>query len=85
MESPLAAEPKGGDLLPPCQSSDSVRMDSKLFGDLSHCICLIVTVFHKSPIRFVTNDNKLVIKIIYKNRQNVPKNAYFGPAGAGAF
>ena len=66
MESPLAAEAKGGDLLPPCQSSDSVRMDFKLLGDLSHCICLVVTVFHKSPIRFVTNDNKLVIKNFLK-------------------
>ena len=66
MESPLAAESKGGDLLPPCQSSDSVGMDFKLLGDLSHCICLVVTVFHKSPIRFVTNDNKLVIKNFLK-------------------
>ena len=66
MESPLPAESKGGDFLPPCQSSDSVRMDFKLLGDLSHCICLVVTVFHKSPIRFVTNDNKLVIKNFLK-------------------
>ena len=66
MESPLPTEPKSGNFLPPCQSSDSVGMDFKLLGDLSHCICLIVTVFHKSPIRFVTNDNKLVIKNFLK-------------------
>ena len=81
MKSPLAAEAKGGDLLPPCQSSDSVRMDFKLLGDFSHCICLVVIIFHKLPIRFVTKDNKLAIRIIYKNRQNVPKNGCFGPPG----
>jgi hypothetical protein len=85
MKSPLAAETECGDLLPPCQPSDGIRMDFKLFGDLPHCIRLVVTVFHQSPIRFVTKDNKLVIKIIYRNRQNVPKNGCFGPSGAGAF
>ena len=80
MKSPLATEPKGGDFLSSCQSSDSIRMYFKLFGDLPHCIRLVVTVFHWLPIRFVTNDNKLVIKIIYKNRRNVPKNGYFGPS-----
>ena len=66
MESPLAAESKCGDLLSSSQSSDGIRMDFKLFSDLPHCICLVVTVFHKSPIRFVTNDNKLVIKNFLK-------------------
>ena len=41
-------------------------MDFKLFSDLPHCIRLVVTVFHKSPIRFVTNDNKFVIKYFVK-------------------
>ena len=85
MKSPLAAETKSGDLLSPCQSSDSIRMDFKLLGDLSHCICLVVTVFHQSPIRFITKDNKFVIKIIRENHQNVPKNGYFGPSGERVF
>jgi len=85
MESPLAAETECGDLLPPCQSSDGIGMDFKLFSDLPHCIRLVVTVFHKSPIRFVTKDNKFVIKIIRENRQNVPKNRLFGPPDNGIF
>ena len=85
MESPLAAEAKGGDLLTPCQSSDCIRMDFKLFGDFPHCIRLVVNIFHLSPIRFVTKDNKFVIKIICENHQNVPKNGCFGPPEDGGF
>ena len=85
MKSPLAAESKGGNLLSPCQSSDGIGMDFKLPCNLPHCIRLVVTVFHRLPIRFVTKDNKLVIKIVYRNKQNVPKNGYFGPSGEGIF
>ena len=85
MKSPLAAEAKGGDLLPPCQSSDGIGMDFKLFSDLSHCICLVVTVFHKSPIRFVTNDNKLVIKNFLKISKMSLKTAILARPARGFF
>ena len=68
MKSPLAAKAKSWNLLPSRQPSDGVRMDFKLFGDFPHCICLVVIIFHNSPIRFVTNNNKFGMKIIYKNR-----------------
>jgi hypothetical protein len=81
MESPLAAEAKGGDFLPSCQSSDGIGMDFKLFGDFPHCIRLVVNIFHRSPICFVTEYNEFVIKIIRENHRNVPKNGCFGPPG----
>ena len=58
-------------------------MDFKLLGDLSHCICLIVTVFHKSPIRFVTNDNKLVIKNFLKISRMSLKTAVLARQSSG--
>jgi len=81
MKSPLAAKPKCGDFLTPCQPADGIGMDFELLGDLPHCICFAKSVFHQSPIRSVTKDNKFVVKIVYKNRRNVPKNGCFGPSG----
>jgi len=83
MKSPLATEPKGGDLLPPRQPSDGIGMAFKLLCNLPHCIRLVVTVFHKSPIRFVTNDNKLVIKNFLKISKMSLKTAILARPASG--